>query len=203
MNRSAKLITMLFALAALTSDCLVVGTDGPMRAGGDSSTLCTPALAKGFAAIGDVVHNDGDGNLSITEVELVRATGLTHEDSYIMLIERMEDEVLGSASTVSDDPRDIANWERRIKLDNFTLAPGDVANVIVTLSLPATGTDGQADAMRITYTDGARDFTAETTMKIVLAGEEGLRLNTGAGSPENESLTSVDAGFFDSRFQPG
>lgn len=66
-----------------------------MRTGGDSSTLCTPALAKGFAAIGDVVHNDGEGKLTISEVELDRATGLTHEDSYIVLIERMEDEVLG------------------------------------------------------------------------------------------------------------
>lgn len=80
------------ALLALTSDCLVIGTSGPLRAGCDSSMLCTPAPAKGFAAVGDVVHTDGSGDLTITQVELVRAARLTHEDSYIMLIEGMDDE---------------------------------------------------------------------------------------------------------------
>lgn len=168
-----KLTLAVAAVLTLSTGCAAAETDGPLSAGGDESEICTPALQEGFAAVGDVVVNESDQELTITNVELVDPTDLTLEESYLMVIEGAADEaVLGTASTVSDDPQEMAAWERRTKVENFTLGPGETANVIVALSLPNSGTDGKAEAMRIAYSDGSSEFTADTDMKITLASEE-------------------------------
>lgn len=80
--------------------------------------------------------------------------------------------VLGTASTVSASPAETEAWERREILEEFTLRPGESANVIVALSLSDLVTNGEADGIRMTYADGTRDFTADITNRIVLAGQE-------------------------------
>ncbi|GAB3552129.1 hypothetical protein GCM10027404_22300 [Arthrobacter tumbae] len=143
--------------------------------GGESET-CTPTPDEGFAAFGEVVTNDGDTDLILSGANLITSRGLQHEESYIMLIEETADwdsgAVLGTASTIPASPAETEAWERREILENFTLRPGESANVIVALSLFDPATDGEAEGIRMTYEDGSRDFTADITNRIVLTAEE-------------------------------
>ncbi|KRF04307.1 hypothetical protein ASH00_14475 [Arthrobacter sp. Soil782] len=163
------------SLAVVAGLWLWASAEGPMRSGGDPSELCTPAPDQGFAAIGDVVANDGARPLTITGVELVDPVGLTIEDSYGMVIDEVSDRdsqaVLGSTTTEYDHPLHVAAWERRTKLGELDLGPGESANIVLTLSLPGD-TDGSAQAMRVSYTDGFRTFTADTSMRLVLTHKE-------------------------------
>ncbi|MHA7274287.1 hypothetical protein ACX80Z_12715 [Arthrobacter sp. TMT4-20] len=165
-------LTVVIATVALCTGCSV-GTNGPLDAGEDQDELCAPAQMEGFTALGDIVLNEGDRELTFTSLELVEATDLTLEESYLMVINpEGDDDVLGGTSTVADTPQEEAAWERRGILENSTLGPGEQANVVVALSLPNPGVDGEAEAMRITYSDGTREFTADTDMRMILVGEE-------------------------------
>ncbi|WP_299169976.1 hypothetical protein [uncultured Arthrobacter sp.] len=112
----------------------------------------------------------------LSGANLITSRGLQHEESYIRLIEETADgdsgAVLGTASTVPASPAEIEAWERREVLENFTLRPGESANVIVALSLSDPATDGEAEGIRMTYANGSRDFTADITNRIVLTAEE-------------------------------
>jgi hypothetical protein len=143
---------------------------------GSKSETCAPTPDEGFAAFGEVVTNDGDTDLILSGANLITSQGLQHEESYIMLIEEAADwdsgAVLGAASTIPASPAETAAWERREILKNFTLRPGESANVIVALSLSGRATDGEAEGIRMTYADGSRGLTADITNRIVLTAEE-------------------------------
>ena len=172
-GRYFKFTVAVIAAVAFSTGCSTVDTNGPLNAGEDQDEICAPAQLDGFTALGDIVMNEGDQELTITGLELVEATDLTLEESYFMVINpEGDDDVLGGASTVADSPQEEAAWERRGELENSTLGPGEKANVIVGLSLPNPGADGEAEAMRITYSDGTREYTADTDMRMILVGEE-------------------------------
>lgn len=173
-KRSLKLPVAVIVALAFSTGCSMLGTTGPLNAGGDGEDeMCAPAQQEGFAAIGEIIVNEGDRELTMIDLELVQATDLTLEESYLMVIDPDgDDDVLGAMSTVADTPQEKAAWERRGELENSTLGPGETANVVVALSLPTPKITGKAEAMRITYSDGSREYTADTDMKMILVSEE-------------------------------
>lgn len=183
LNKSKKVVVeniiwptaAVMAILIFSTGCSATGTDGSLSAGGDAAEICAPAPQEGFAAVGDVVTNNGEDELVIKGLELVNPTDLKHQESYVMLIDPVDDPssgvVLGSTSTETTDPLQAAAWERRIKLQDFTLGPGEAANVIATLSLPTSVTEGETEAMRIAYSNGSRDFTADTSTSITMTDD--------------------------------
>lgn len=174
-KRSRKIVwlTALLSVAALGSLILWLSFDRPLRAGGAPSEVCVPVPSQGLAAFGDVIRNDSARELTITGVELVNPDNLVHADSYLMVINETTDgAVLGGGSTALDSSEDVADWKHRTKLGTVVLGSGDAANVIVALSLANPETNGTAEALRISYTDGMRRITADTTLRMLLTNEQ-------------------------------
>ena len=175
MRKRASLLVAVVVLSAVTNACSSMSTNGPLAVGGGSE-ICAPSRDEGFTAFGEVVTNEGDRDLTLAQPTLITPEGLQHEESYVMLIEGMADRssgmVLGVASTTPGSPAEAAAWERRKVFEEFTLKPGESANVIIALSLSNPNVDGKAEGFRMVYSDGSRDFTADTSNRIVLTGQE-------------------------------
>lgn len=174
-KRSRKIVwlTALVGVAALGSLILWLSFDRTLRAGGAPSEVCVPVPSEGLATFGDVIHNDSARELTITGEELVNADNLVHADSYLMVIdETTDDAVLGGGSTALDNSKDVADWKYRIRLGKVVLGSGESANVVVALSLADPETNGTSEALRISYTDGMRSLTADTTLKMLLTNKQ-------------------------------
>jgi hypothetical protein len=143
------------------------GSQGPLIAGGDSTEVCMPTPEKGLAALGAVIENSGSRVLTVRGVHLVDPSNLALEDEFIFPLDRPDSYALSGGSTEPDDPEGIEGWKNAQTLQGFELRPGRRANIVVAVDNPGPE-DGTAKALEVSYTEGLRRFTAETTMTLTV-----------------------------------
>lgn len=167
-SRRAWLIAPALALVACAAQ---VSTDGPLRAGGDPSEVCTVQPDQGSAVFGNVVANDSDEPLTITGASLVGAINLAIEDVRVMPIDETHSFIMGTGSTHPTVPDAIAAWDSAEQLNNHELGAGQEMNIVLAV-VNGTSETGTSRAVRFEYEQGARKFTAETNMALELADDD-------------------------------
>ncbi len=141
--------------------------EGPLIAGGDKTEVCMPRPEKGLAAFGAVIENSGSRVLTIRDVKLVDASNLTLEGTFMFPLDGADSYALGGGSTEPQDAEGIEGWKNARELEGFELQPGALANIVVAVDNPGPE-DGTARALEVSYREGLRRFTAETTMTLTL-----------------------------------
>jgi hypothetical protein len=146
--------------------------DGPLRMGGDWGTLCVPAPSWQPVTVGfDVMTNEGDSLLTVEEVSLVDAEGLSIEAAY--LIELGEDD--GAIGVWSEFPpesdegeTDGAGWRSRVEAAGSEVLPGARLNLVV--GLKPTADVAASKGVEVVYVaESGRTFVERTTTEIELA----------------------------------
>lgn len=142
--------------------------NGPLVAGGDASEVCMVQPARGAAATGGVVSNEGNGPAILEDIALVEANDLKLLGRYIFPMDGKDDFVLGAGSTEPDDPQQNAIWTTAQRPGAYQLPSGATASLVVAVDNTTAG-HGTAEAIRVTYSVDGKQYTVDTTTTIELA----------------------------------
>ena len=170
---------LLLAAALMLSGCSAIGrseaapsTDGPLRTGTESVSVCLPVAPDGALTFGvDILRLTGDASATIEEVALVMADGIEVLGADVMplsgtnYIGSMED-YPPSAGQLSKQGL-TQDWAARRPAKGARLSASDGTSNIV-LGVRATQPTGTAEATRVIYRSGGERYTVQTATALTL-----------------------------------
>ena len=144
-------------------------SQGPLRLGGNPSELCMVHPEHGDAVIGDAITNEGNSSVTIESVDLIDATNLDHLDSYLFPMDGDDDFVPGAVSTEPEGPWEEAAWETVQDPFKFEVQAHTQVSIAVAIDTTVAQRNGTAEAIRVKYSAGGRQYTAQTSTTIELS----------------------------------
>jgi hypothetical protein len=172
--RIAVLATVVIALGAGCSSAGHVSSRGPLDASGDPGTQCVPQPTTQPLTFGlNIMKNTGTSDVQLRSVELIKPVALKVLDARVFVLPATPTDLVGMWATYPPTAAQLAAngivWSSVHEADNFTIRPGETANLVLELSRTEGGTIGTAQATQIDYTSNKRAYRATTNTVIQLA----------------------------------
>lgn len=162
----------LLALAFLTigSGCSVspgyssVLTDEGM----DELCFVDAPPGEGEVVVGEVVTNNGDKAVTITEVTLRDAEDILIGDASIIPMKPGPGTSLGVSSTLTKDPEIRALLDQAVPAAGYVIAPGELINVLIEVSIPDDVRQGTALGIDVRYEQWPAIDVTDTRIKMTM-----------------------------------
>ena len=125
--------------------------------------------SEGKVLVGEVVTNNGDQPVTVTEVKLLDAEDILIGDAYIIPMKPGPGTALGVSSTLTKDPKIRALLEQAVPAAGYVIAPKELINVLVEVSIPANVRQGTASGIDVRYEQWPAIDVTDTRIKMIMA----------------------------------
>ncbi len=153
MHAKRNSATTLLALALLMAGagCSVSPGYSSVLTDGGTDEMCFVDVppSEGKTLVGEVITNNGDQPVTVTEVKLLDAKDMVVEDAYIIPMQSGPGTTLGVSSTLTKDPEVQAILDQAEPAEGYVIGPGEQVNVVTAVSIAAAVRQGTASGIEV------------------------------------------------------
>lgn len=148
-NSATTLLALAFLMAG--AGCAVSPGYSSVLTDGGTDEMCFVDVppSEGKTLVGEVITNNGDWPVTVTEVKLLDAKDIVVEDAFMIPMQSGPGTALGVSSTLTKAPEVQALLDQAEPAEGYIIGPGEQVNVVTAVSLAGDVRQGTASGFEV------------------------------------------------------
>lgn len=169
-KRNSATILLALALLMAGAGCSVSPGYSSVLTDGGTDEMCFVDVppSEGKTLVGEVITNNGDQPVTVTEVELLDAKNMVVEHAYIIPMRSGPGAALGMSSTLTKDPEVQAMLDQAEPAEGYVIGPGEQVNVVAAVSIAADVRQGTAAGIEVRSEQWPNSNVTDARIKMTM-----------------------------------